>query len=329
MIAKIFHQGQNMADFIINYLFNEDKHAAYKPELVEGNAELTKNIINNLSFKHKYVTGVLSFRDGENLSLAAQHKLIEDFQNTFCPFDDPARVNFLWVRHFDKGRLELHFLMPRVDLKTGKSFNLHPPGKANLLFFEAFVRLENDYQGFEQVDGKKFRNNDRDFYHGVLDDLYKQRKQYLFNQYDRPKTIKIKGSKHGRGTKRFTGKYSQFINCSNVLRSKIKNSGAIQQQTSRTSNGNSFGIRSNSEGSQAVESIAKYLANADEALARIGRLRNSAKLPQASVSLDEQIMELVVSLQTCEPHEAPMLTAHLNKLYSIQLEQKHKQPKPK
>ena len=34
------------------------------------------------------------------------------------------RVNVLWVEHSDKnGRLELNFLIPKIDLITGNSFN--------------------------------------------------------------------------------------------------------------------------------------------------------------------------------------------------------------
>lgn len=339
MIAKIFHQGQNQADFIINYLFNEDKHSSYKPELVEGNPELTKNIINSLNFKHKYITGVLSFREGENLTIAQQHKLIEDFQNTFCPFDDPARVNFLWVRHFDKGRLELHFLTPRCAFMSDgsvKSFNIHPPGKANLLFWESFVRMENDYQGFEQVDGKKFKNSDRDFYHSVLDDLHKQRKQYIVDNYEKPITKIRKVAKYGRRSKKFTGQYTQFRNCSNVLQWKANTSGKIYERTSGRTNSPSYSSGGSIEDSQSIKNItrrtetnSKNIVSSSEAVERLTRLRQAANLPQASMSLDDQIMELVVSLQTCEPHEAPMLTAHLNRLYSMQLEQKYKRPKPK
>jgi hypothetical protein len=39
------------------------------------------------------------------------------------------RYNILWVRHSHAGHHELHFVTPRVELETGKSFNIKPPGE--------------------------------------------------------------------------------------------------------------------------------------------------------------------------------------------------------
>lgn len=159
MIISIFHQGTKDGSAIVNYLFNEEKHAAHKPELVAGNAELTKEIIAGIRRKHKYTTGVISFKHGENLTEAQQLQLIEDFQNTFAPFDDEARSNFLWVRHLDKGRLELHFVHPMIDLKSKNKFSIFVPGKPNLDFFTKFQAVKNYEYGFKQI-GKKINENE-------------------------------------------------------------------------------------------------------------------------------------------------------------------------
>jgi hypothetical protein len=198
MIIEFFQQGQKAGDYIVRYLLSEEKHNGIRPEVVEGDPELTRKTINSLKFKNKYTTGVISFRQEEQLTRQQQHELIQQFEATFCPFDDPARVNFLWVKHYDKGRLELHFVVPRVDLKTGKTFNIHPPGKANLLFFEAFTRLENMKHGFDQVDGRNMKPNDKKFYIEVLNDLFAKRKDFLYSHYNKTKTIKKRQVKKWR-----------------------------------------------------------------------------------------------------------------------------------
>lgn len=40
------------------------------------------------------------------------------------------QYNILWVRHTHAGHHELHFVTPRVELGTGKSLNIRPPGDA-------------------------------------------------------------------------------------------------------------------------------------------------------------------------------------------------------
>jgi hypothetical protein len=154
MIIKIINQGRENGAAAVNYLLSEAKHATYKPVLICGNSETTKQIISNTSRVQKYTSGVISFAKDEDLNEAQKHELISHFQKTFAPYDDPSRVNFLWVEHRDKGRLELHFLCPKTDLKTGKAFNISPPGKKNQAFFNHFVRLQNAKYGFEQVDKK-------------------------------------------------------------------------------------------------------------------------------------------------------------------------------
>lgn len=51
-------------------------------------------------------------------------KIIKDFERALLGDYMLDRVNVLWVEHSDKnGRLELNFLIPKIDLVTGKSFN--------------------------------------------------------------------------------------------------------------------------------------------------------------------------------------------------------------
>ncbi|WP_234400458.1 relaxase/mobilization nuclease domain-containing protein [Campylobacter concisus] len=51
-------------------------------------------------------------------------KIIKDFERALLGDYMLDRVNVLWVEHSDKnGRLELNFLIPKIDMPTGKSFN--------------------------------------------------------------------------------------------------------------------------------------------------------------------------------------------------------------
>jgi Relaxase/Mobilisation nuclease domain len=154
MIIKIFNQGKNNGAMATNYLLSEPKHTGFKPIILAGNETITQEIIDNTSRKEKYTSGVISFREGEDLTNEQKLDLINHFQKTFAPFKDQERINFLWVEHRDKGRLEMHFLCPKTDLKTSKAFNISPPGKKNQDFYKHFTRLENAKYKFKQIDEK-------------------------------------------------------------------------------------------------------------------------------------------------------------------------------
>lgn len=212
MIIKFFDQGTGRAGPIIDYLFNEEKHKSYKPELVSGNTELTKSIIDSTNRKHKYSTGAISFREGETLTELQQLELIHKFERTFAPFDEESRINFLWVRHMDKGRLELHFLTPMTDLKTNLSYNISPPGKANQNFYKAFQDIKNYEFGFKSVMHKDRKLKQNEFKQLVREatSYYEKRKEYISQRYDSPKNYKEK-------------KNGQYKTKRSAIQSRVKN----------------------------------------------------------------------------------------------------------
>jgi len=108
----------------INYLLNERK-AAGTARVVKGDENLTRAIIKGIDFKQKTCFGVLSFEEKHDFLTEEQKlKIIKDFERALLGDYMLDRVNVLWVEHSDKnGRLELNFLIPKIDLASGKSFN--------------------------------------------------------------------------------------------------------------------------------------------------------------------------------------------------------------
>jgi len=108
----------------INYLLNERK-AAGTAKVVKGDENLTRAIIKGIDFKQKTCFGVLSFEEKHDfLDEEQKLKIIKDFERALLGDYMLERTNRLWVEHSDKnGRLELNFLIPKIDMPTGKSFN--------------------------------------------------------------------------------------------------------------------------------------------------------------------------------------------------------------
>lgn len=108
----------------LNYLLNE-RMAAGTAKVVKGDENLTKAVIKEIDFKQKTCFGVLSFEEKHDfLDEEQKLKIIKDFERALLGDYMLDRVNVLWVEHSDKnGRLELNFLIPKIDMSTGKSFN--------------------------------------------------------------------------------------------------------------------------------------------------------------------------------------------------------------
>ena len=103
----------------IEYLLN-DRVAKNTSRLLQGNIELTKSIINDISFKGKATSGCLSFTE-KNLDEKSKYEIMASFENMLLPALDSSQYNILWVEHIDKDILELNFVIPKIHLISQKS----------------------------------------------------------------------------------------------------------------------------------------------------------------------------------------------------------------
>jgi len=159
MNITIFPTGKGGSESAVKYLLSDTDHESKKrsalPEILFGDPNTFTEIANATKRQHKYTSGVIAFRDGlESQSVTPEQitTLIETFRSTFMPglTVDENFADF-WVMHRDKGNVELHFLVANTELKTGQQLNIHPPGKKNIEFFNAFSAVMNDNFGFAQV----------------------------------------------------------------------------------------------------------------------------------------------------------------------------------
>ena len=62
---------------------------------------------------------MLSFQEPD-LDRATKDKIMSSFEQALLPGLDNNQYSCLWVEHKDKGRLELNFVVPNIELQTGK-----------------------------------------------------------------------------------------------------------------------------------------------------------------------------------------------------------------
>ncbi len=123
MLVKFWgtNQGGGDGDGSVNYLLNERVKQG-TARVLKGDANLTKSLLLSLTQKHKACVGCLSFEES-NIDESLKYELMESFENALLTESMQNRYNILWVEHTDKGRLELNFVIPKIDLEKQKAFN--------------------------------------------------------------------------------------------------------------------------------------------------------------------------------------------------------------
>ena len=126
---KTFSGGRTLrgAKATIAYLLNERTDTG-EAVVMEGNPDMTLKFISDAS-KNKWCwsSGVLTFE--ESLDDDILREIIADFKRVTFPGMSPEQYDVLFVKHEDKGRSELHYIIPRIELTTGKAFNPYFVGK--------------------------------------------------------------------------------------------------------------------------------------------------------------------------------------------------------
>ena len=144
MLVKFFKNKSGGSIAGINYLLNhrvKDKTAF----VLKGSEAVTRQIVSNITKKQKLCIGCLSFEESD-IDLDIKQKIIDEFE-TLLFGKHKERFNILWVQHIDKGRLELNFAIPKIDLESGMSFNPYYD-KADRALIDAWQNLANFKFGF-------------------------------------------------------------------------------------------------------------------------------------------------------------------------------------
>ena len=141
MICKFFKTRKGGGVSSVDYMLNErvDQGTA---RILKGDEFLTRELIKTMTQKHKTCVGVLSFEE-KNIDENAKKKIMESFENALLTPEMKGRYNILWIEHTDKGRLELNFIIPKMDLGSKKAFNpyFHHVDSKRIDFWRDFVNL--------------------------------------------------------------------------------------------------------------------------------------------------------------------------------------------
>ena len=108
---------------VIEYLLNERVNEG-TARVIKGNEKITQALINNSQRKHKYLSGGLMFSPEEVLTGKQITEIMNSFEQMMFMGINSSQYNILWVQHTDKNRLELNFVIPRMELSSGNDLDV-------------------------------------------------------------------------------------------------------------------------------------------------------------------------------------------------------------
>ncbi|MDX6843362.1 relaxase/mobilization nuclease domain-containing protein, partial [Hafnia paralvei] len=118
MIVKFHARGTGKGSGPVDYLLGKDR-ARVDAKLLRGASEEVIALIDSSPYAKKYTSGVLSFAEAD-LASETKQKVMDSFERALLPGLDADQYSVLWVEHRDKGRLELNFVIPNIELQRGK-----------------------------------------------------------------------------------------------------------------------------------------------------------------------------------------------------------------
>lgn len=130
MLIKFTKGGRGSGAQVAEYLTRSEGRDHAPPEVVRGDMDRTRELIDSIERQWSYTHGVLSFAAEDSPTEAEQHKAMDMFERLAFAGLDREQYDITWVRHShtETGRTELHFVTPRMDLNSGRAMNIAPPG---------------------------------------------------------------------------------------------------------------------------------------------------------------------------------------------------------
>ncbi|WP_447261511.1 relaxase/mobilization nuclease domain-containing protein [Serratia marcescens] len=154
MIIKIHSRGAGSGSGPVDYLLGKDRQRD-DARVLRGDAERTRELIDGCNFARAYTSGVLSFQEAD-IAEPEKARLMDEWEQTLMTGLDKDQYACLWVEHQDKGRLELNFVIPNIELQSGK--RLQPYfDRADRPRVNAWQTLTNDRLGLRDPNDPAYR----------------------------------------------------------------------------------------------------------------------------------------------------------------------------
>lgn len=132
MHIKFLNHGQGSGRAAARYLLGTHDHNGIERaevRVLRGDPTLVGEVADSLEFQHRYTSGVVAFHKDDAPTIQQINEVLDGFERVAFAGLDADRYAFAAVLHRDDdGSVHVHVFCARVDLATGKSLNIAPPG---------------------------------------------------------------------------------------------------------------------------------------------------------------------------------------------------------
>lgn len=157
MHIKFLAHGKGSGLQAVNYLLSETDHKGKvrsRVTVLRGNPEYVATVVDSLEFANRYTSGVIAWGPADNPGKEAISSVLDDFEKLAFSGLEPERYSWTAIQHDEiNGGSHVHVIVARVDLWTGQSLNIAPPGWQK--DFDSLRDLHNLRHGWARPDDPK------------------------------------------------------------------------------------------------------------------------------------------------------------------------------
>lgn len=193
MLIKMLRHGTGSAARAAAYVLDEKDHMnVVRPhvEVLCGDPHLFAKIADSSPFKHKYTSAVIAFAEEDQPTDVEIKDVLKQFEALAFSGLEPDQYHMTAVLHQEpNGSKHIHILVPRLELRSGRSMNIAPPGKFQKHFHTLQDKLNFEYGWADPNDPDRARftkKGHETYLQSGLKKVGKDRenyKQYIENTY--------------------------------------------------------------------------------------------------------------------------------------------------
>lgn len=154
MMIKFLQHGRGNPRLAAAYLLDDVDHLNLPRagvDVLSGDPYTFAALCESSPHKWKYTSGVIAWSAEDQVSDDEVKKVVREFEEYAFAGLEPHRYHLLAVMHKEQdGGKHVHILVPRIDLETGKSLNIAPPGHHK--YFDCFRDYQNYKHGWTRPD---------------------------------------------------------------------------------------------------------------------------------------------------------------------------------
>lgn len=161
MYIKFLKHGKGNPSLAASYLMDEVDHLNYPRahvEVLRGDPNIFAALANSIENTWKYTSGVIAWSPTDQPTDQDIQDVLNAFEKHAFAGLEPHQYHFTAVLHQeDDGTQHIHFLVPRIELETGKALNIAPPGHDK--YFDPLRDYFNHLKGWSRPDDIRLKKD--------------------------------------------------------------------------------------------------------------------------------------------------------------------------